>query len=255
MAIFRDTTPFGNSFADSISSNWEEKGGKVILDKSTRSAQEYDQVLKKLDPVPDVVLFAGTGARGILLHSTMQQQESKFLHTAFASTTSIMNKAFMDHSFSMLFQSGPIYTVAALADANHTPEGREFISQYHIKGKGIFMPASASGYDTAKVVLKAIARAVDTKDPPTSPTDNAKATDFRKEVGKYIKHLNDANYNMPYRGITGIDYHFNDQGDIIDKNGQKPDGEVSIYKFRTNNHGWCNVNDPGCETEKPSSMS
>lgn len=235
VAIFRDTTVFGDSFAAGFSASWQKINGNssVILDKSTINADDIATALRELKTIPDIVLFAGTGQSGLLLLNNMQQLPG-FSKTAFASAASIMIDSF--ESYLKNPQSGPAYAIAPVADANCTTQGQAFITQYNIQS-GIPTPYTAGGYDATKIVLAAIdATLREGISPPADPSDTTQVTSFRQAIDKNIKSLNKKN-GIQYDGVTG-NYIFNDQGDVIDTNGTQPDGKVSIYKFDRTSPNW-----------------
>jgi branched-chain amino acid transport system substrate-binding protein len=240
VAIFSDTTIFGDSFATEFSSSWQRTGGTVLFDKSTINANDYTYALSGLKTIPDMVFFSGTGSAGVLLLDTMQQFP-RLSHTAFVGAAPIMIDAFKNYLENP--QSGPAYAIAPVADANCTVQGRDFVSKYDIQS-GIPTPYSANGYDAAKIVLEAINVTLQEGiSPPADPSDTAQEMRFRQEIGKNMKSLNKKN-GITYEGLTG-DYIFNDQGDVIDTNGTQADGKVSIYKFDQTSQNWQNAQ--GCQ--------
>ena len=96
------------------------------------------------------------------------------------------------------------------------------------------------GYDAAEITFAAIDKTIaEGILPPSDPNNTEQIITFRKAISKNIRSLNTKN-GIVYEGTTGS-YHFNDNGDITDKNGTKADGKVSIYRIDLVSNRWSNV--------------
>lgn len=230
IVIYNDATNFGKSFGNRFSESWQKKTG--VKPMPIKLSNDPQQDLEDLAVNPTVILYAGTGSKGIELHRAMQQLP-QFAHTSFAAAATIMSGGFTTHINPAT--SGDIYAISPVTYVDGSNIGRTFSSLYNKNFVQEPTPYSASAYDATRMLLISIKEAIRFKKPPITSWDflgNAPA--FRQEV---LKKLNEVNNNgATYEGATGT-FYFTPSGDITDGtlNYEK---RLSIFKYNKQTDKW-----------------
>ena len=229
VVIYRDGTPFGDSFAERFAERWQQLSPSHQKPKSFLAGSDPAESLRKLGPVPDAILFAGTGADGIDLHKAMQRNPA-FSNTAFGAAATIMNGGFNEHL--KVDPNGVIYAIAPMPYDEQKPETSQFISNYeNHNGYGTPTPYSASAYDATGIAFAAIRATIPYNRPPIALLGNPKP--FRKKVIEKITNTDE------YKGVTGT-IRFDKNGDV-EFAGQDDNQGVSIHIFMAQTQKWKNV--------------
>jgi len=219
--IFNDRSVFGRNFANQLREVWKKKMQKdaIVVDLTNPQAD-----LKKLKTKPDVILYAGTGSGSIQLYNAMK--DTGYADTAFAASATIMRGGLADAS-----ARGDIYA-ASPYNFEHSEEYNKFFASYKTKYRNEPTPYSASAYDTTRILLKSIEKAMQFHNPPVATLDIlSQAGPFRTTIINNLRRVN--NGGIDYTGITGT-YHF-EHGDAKKS---AHDQYITIFKYTGKENLW-----------------
>jgi branched-chain amino acid transport system substrate-binding protein len=217
-AIFKDGSLFGESFAHRLREAWL---------KVNRDARIYDLTgdpqkdLEELEPAPDVILFAGTGPKGILLHEAMER--TQYADTTFAAAASIMSGGLADSS-----ATGDIYAISPYGHCEDSPQYLRFFANYtNAQKEPPKEPTtySAGAYDATNIMLLAIESALRYRTPPAAGLDILSQADgFRREVVDDIRRV-----SPDYSGATGT-VRFDSSGNAVNTAISSQEHGAAIYR-------------------------
>jgi branched-chain amino acid transport system substrate-binding protein len=180
--VIDDTGSYGVSEADAFLSEWQINGG-VVLGRSSvpeGTASEVNLLTKIAALRPDVIFFGGSDpAPGTPESSTIRRQMEQIAGlatTPFAGTDGIRTSLFAQ---SIGLVGGPVWSTLTPADPGSVPAGNTFLPQYQAV-YGTPGRYSASGYDSAEVLISAIAAAISNGTQP--PAGAGAPAEFRKAV-------------------------------------------------------------------------
>jgi branched-chain amino acid transport system substrate-binding protein len=205
-AIFSDGSFFGKTFARRLLEAWNDKEDRhaSIYDLPDDPQDDLQADLRRTKPAPNIILFAGTGPKGILLHEAMER--TQYADTTFVGAASIMSGGLAGPS-----ATGDIYAVSPSAYPKDSPQYLKFYANYtNAQKEPPKEPTiySASSYDATRIMLLAIARALVYETPSASMLDIwFQADRFRREVVDDIGRV-----SPEYPGAAGT-FRFDSIGD------------------------------------------
>ncbi|WP_410814051.1 branched-chain amino acid ABC transporter substrate-binding protein [Micromonospora sp. 067-2] len=235
VAILTDASIFGDAFGGAFADEWRVKHPTVDRPILIPLTDDYDTLLKGLNPAPGLVLFAGTGPQGTALYRTMQNDP--VLRTAtFSGPATIMNGALNDILANGA--GGELYAIAPMPYDNTSKSIVDFESAYgSMYGNQLPTPYSASAYDAARSLLIAIREAVGSTRPPISGWNwlsQGQADAFRQKVVTKLRDLNRGT-GVRYAGITGT-FNYAENGDVSFA-GVGEAKTVAIYRYHQRGTG------------------
>jgi branched-chain amino acid transport system substrate-binding protein len=223
--IIDDTGAYGVSEADTFSGEWQVLGGAVLGRASVPegTASEVNLLTHIAALKPDVIFFGGSDpTSGTPESITIRQQMLQIpslTNTAFAGTDGIHTPIFAQ---SIGLIGGPVWSTLTPADPTGIPSAGAFVTQYEA-AYGMPGQYSASGYDSAEVLLSASTAALADYSP--SPQGNADPAELRKAVLANVAKVN-------LQGVTGP-ISFAADGDLTQ-------GSIGITQLSSGNGaiGW-----------------
>lgn len=233
--VMDDMTPYSTSLAHSFIQEFLKDGGHVlghdslspIATSSSGGSQpvtDYTQELTKIAILhPDMIYFSGLDRpEGITLYKQMASITG-LLHTPFVSDDGIITRTFAE---AVGVPHSPVYSTVSLVDVTKLPSMANFVNRYQaaygpivvnnadLSEGGIY---SAYSYDSARILLNAIKRAVYAGfRVPTYAGDLNTARIFRQAVI-------DALAKTDYNGVLGHQ--------SFDANGDTTNHTLSLYQF------------------------
>jgi ABC-type branched-subunit amino acid transport system substrate-binding protein len=239
VAILTDGSVFGDGFGNAFADEWRLKHPGVVKPLLIPLTDQYDKVLKGLKPVPDLVLFAGTGPQGTSLYRTMQA-DPELRKATFAGPATIMNGAINGPLANNA--RGELYAIAPMPYDNTSKPIVDFEAVYgSINGNQSPTPYSSSAYDATRALLVAINEAVGSTRPPVAGWNwlaRGQADAFRQKIVAKLHDLNRGT-GVEYSGITGT-FSFTDVGDV-NFAGVSAARTVAIYRYDHRGEGWTHV--------------
>lgn len=213
--VVDDTETYGTGIAVTFIKRWQENGGKVVGHDSIKSTTDYTGELTKVaDAHPDAVYFAGTDATGGTQFRKQMANVAGLSKVPLAGGDGIRTGDFA--STIGTSSGGPVYASVAAVDQSKVPAAAAFVKNYEAKfGKqGAY---SGGGYDSMKILIQGIKKAIDGGAKP--PTDSGQAD----AANKFRQAVIDAIQKGSYSGVTGT-HSFNADGDTTNKT-------VSLYQL------------------------
>jgi branched-chain amino acid transport system substrate-binding protein len=167
--VIDDGSVFSVSLADSLGAEWNRVStvplayGPISIsqDRAETDIKAKLQDVEELTSTPDLLIFIGSYHNSEIFNKTLPQFSS--LQTAdVAFSTSIMNVSPTEHFLpSSQSSDRTFYSVAPLISLKDSinPNAQQFIRDYHDEYHVDPNPYSATGYDTARIVITAIKKA------------------------------------------------------------------------------------------------
>ncbi|HXT37620.1 MAG TPA: branched-chain amino acid ABC transporter substrate-binding protein [Chloroflexota bacterium] len=175
--VVDDTGAYGIEVADAFSREWQLNGGVVVGRSSVpEGTASFVNLLTHIAAVrPDVIFFGGSdpasGSPDSIAIRRQMLQVPSLANTAFAGGDGINTPQFAQ---AVGLRGGPVWSTLTPADPAGVPSASTFVAQYQATF-GTPGRYSASGYDSATVLLTAIATAF--KNGAPAPSGPGAATD------------------------------------------------------------------------------
>jgi len=213
--------------APNFISQFTSDGGRITGHIHLQEMSDYTAQLRKIASTgPDAIYFTGKSAR---IGAALRRQMGAI--ASLRTTPFWLGNALTAAAFAQTIgpqSTGPIYSIAASADAAANPLAARFIQHYQ-SAYGPIGIYSAGSYDCAWILINALKAAIGGgAKPPATPDDGDAASGFRQSVLA-------ATLKTDYDGLTGHQ-SFDGDGDTVNR-------VISIYRLADVNGqpGWTYV--------------
>ena len=206
--VIDDTSPSGAALALGFMNEWRKLGGFVLDHSSEPPTSSYQGLLTQIAfRKPDLIFFGGSDTTGGTLIRQQMQQVPGLKDTPFAGGEGIHTTAFAT-AIGLSGGGGPVFCTAIGGDVTTLPSAASFVQQYQAKYKQPPSSYSASGFDSANLLITAIKTVIaEGVKPPATASDAAAAKLFRQAVINAVAKTS-------YDGVEGH-YSFNANGDPV----------------------------------------
>lgn len=215
VVVIDDTEADGASLASNFIDQFTSDGGRIAGHMYLQGRSDYAAELQKIAILrPDAIYFTGQSANsGSMLRRQMEATPG--LET----TPLLIGDALIADAIVQAggpSSAGPVYSIAASADATANPSATDFVQKY----QSMYGPIglySASSYDCTWILIDAVKAAISAgAKPPTAADDSDAASSFRQAVlGATMK--------TDYEGVTGHQ--------SFDPNGDTMNRVISVYQI------------------------
>ncbi|MFI5844518.1 hypothetical protein ACIA8K_32960 [Catenuloplanes sp. NPDC051500] len=223
--VASDGSSFGNGFAATFTTKWKKEHPGDELENV--SADRAVGLVRERSDAPALILYCGTGVKGVSLYRAMWQQPWA-AKTIFAGPATLMNVGFSDPART----DGELYAIAPVPHDPANPYRSDFEASYQVKSGGKdATPYSAAAFDATRALIIAIRAAVRNGARPAvasiGPFVAAAGANLRRRITANLRTLNIS--NPGYQTPTTARFTFDARGDVV----YDSDRRTATYRYES----------------------